>query len=61
METYWVSCKKNTANKNSSVRRTRKNRLMFVSNCTVCGTKKLGFIKNQEADRLLSKLEIRNN
>ena len=34
---------------------------MLVLNCTVCGKKKSGFIKNQEADRLLSKLEIRNN
>ena len=34
---------------------------MLVSNCTICGKKKSGFIKNEKADRLLSKLEIRNN
>ena len=39
METYCVSCKKNTVNKNSSVRRTKQNRLMVVSNCAVCGKK----------------------
>ena len=59
METHCVSCKKNTANKNSSVRRTKQNRLMLVSNCAVCGKKKLSFIKNQEASSLLGKLRIR--
>ena len=48
METYCVSCKKNTANKNSSVRKTKQNKLMLLSNCTVCGKKMLTFIKNQE-------------
>ena len=32
METYCVSCRKNTVNKNSSVRRTEQNRLILVSN-----------------------------
>ena len=59
METYCVSCKKNTANKNSSVRRTKQNRLMLVSNCAICGEKKSRFIKNQEASVLLSNLGIR--
>ena len=40
METYRVSCKKKTANKNSSVRKTKQNRLMILSNCGVCGKKK---------------------
>ena len=31
---------------------------MFISNCAICGTEKLRFIKNQEASNLLSKLEI---
>ena len=31
METYCVSCKKNTANKISSVRKTKQNRLMLLS------------------------------
>ena len=59
METYCVSCKKNTANKNSSVRRTKQNRLMLVSNCAICCEKKSRFIKNQEASVLLSNLGIR--
>ena len=48
METCSVSCKKNTANENASVRKTKQNRLMVLSNCAVCGKKKLGLIKNQE-------------
>ena len=41
MKTYCVSFKKNTANKNSSVRRTKQNRLILVSNCAVYGKKKV--------------------
>ena len=49
METYCVSCKKYTENKNSSVRKTKQNRLiMLLSNCTICGMKKSTFIKNKE-------------
>ena len=48
METYCVSCKKNTADENSSVKKTKQNRLMLLSNCTVCCKKKSTFIKNQE-------------
>ena len=36
METYCVSCKKNIANKNSSVRKTKQNRLILLSNGTIC-------------------------
>ena len=50
--------KKNSANKNSRIRRTKQNTLMLVSNFTIC-SKKLQFIKNQEASGLLSKLGIR--
>ena len=42
METYCVSCKKNTANKNSSFRKNKQNGLMLLSNCALCG-KKIGF------------------
>ena len=48
METYCFSCKKYTANENSSVRKTKQNRLMLLSNCAVCGNKKSTFIKNKE-------------
>ena len=48
METYCVSCKKYAANENSSVRKTKQNRLILLSNCAICGKKKSTFIKNQE-------------
>ena len=48
METYCVSCKKNSVNKHSSVRRTKQNKLMLASNCAVCGKKNSRLIKSQE-------------
>ena len=48
METYCVSCKKYTANENSSFRKTKQNGLMLTSNCAICGKKKLTFNKNRE-------------
>ena len=40
---------KNTSNKNANVRKTKQNRVMLLSNCAICGKKKI-FIKNQELD-----------
>ena len=48
MKTYCVSCKKYTANENSSVRKTKQNRLMLLLNCAICGKKKSTVIKNKE-------------
>ena len=48
METYCDSCKKYTANENSSVRKTKQNRLMLSPNCAISGKKKSTFIDNQE-------------
>ena len=39
IETYCVSCKKYTANRNLSLKKTKQNRLLLLSNCTVCGKK----------------------
>ena len=60
METYCVGCKKNTTNKNSSVKRTKQNRLMLASSCAICSKKKTWFIKNQEESGLLSKNRHQN-
>ena len=38
--------KKNNANKNSNVRRTKKSKLMLISKCVARGKKKSKFIKN---------------
>ena len=48
METYCVCCKKNTANENPSVGKTKQNRLTLLSSYVICSNKKSNFIKNQE-------------
>ena len=40
MEAYCIRYKKNIANEISSVRKTKQNRLMLLSNCPACGKKK---------------------
>ena len=52
METYCVSCRKNTANKNASARKPKQNRSALSSSCAVCGKKRSRYIKNQETRRL---------
>ena len=52
MKTYCVSCKKYEL-KNSSVRKTKQNRLMLLSNCAVCDKKKRAFIKNKKTPQYL--------
>ena len=48
METYCVSCTKKTANKNSSLRKAKPNRLILLSNFVIYNRKNLTFIKNKE-------------
>ena len=48
METHCVSCKKVTANNNASVKKTKQNKLMLLSNCSACGKKKSMYIKSKE-------------
>ena len=47
MKTCCVCCKKNAANKNSCVRRTKPS-LMLEQNCAAWGKIKPRYIKNQE-------------
>ena len=54
-----MKCRKNTGNKNSKVARSKNKRIMLLSKCTVCDSKKSKFIKQQEASGLLSSLKIR--
>ena len=44
---------------NPKIVRTKNNRLMMLSKCSVCNNKKSKFIKEQEARGLLSNLGIR--
>ena len=48
MKTYCVGCKKYTSQEKSSVRKTKQNRLMLLSNCAICDKKKSTFIKNKQ-------------
>ena len=50
---------KNAESKNPKVGRTKKGRIMFLSKCQVCDSKKLNFIKEKEASELLSSLGIK--
>ena len=59
MNTYCVKCKKDTENIDPKMFRTKNNRLIMQSKCSVCGIKKSRFVKEQEAKSLLSNLGIR--
>ena len=64
MRTYCVKCRKDTENIDPKVVRTKNNRLVMQSKCSVCGIKKSRFVsatllKEQEAKGLLSNLGIK--
>ena len=59
MESYCLKCTKNTKNINPQVSSTNNGKVMILSKCAICGSKKSRFIKNQEAKGLLSKLGIK--
>ena len=59
MNTYFVKCRKNSENINPKIVRTKNNRLVMQSKCSVCGIKKSRFLKEQEAKGLLSNLGIK--
>ena len=59
MKTYCINCRKDTENTDTKIVRTRNNRLVIQSKCSVCGIKKSRFVKEQEAKDLLSNLGIK--
>ena len=59
MNTYCLKCKKDTANIDPKMVKTKNNRLLMQSKCSVCGTKKSRFAKEQDAKGLLSNLGIK--
>ena len=59
MKTYCLKCKKDTDNIDPKMFRTKNNRLLMQSKCSVCGTKKSRFVKEQDAKGLLSNLGIK--
>ena len=44
MNTYCLSCKKNTKNINLKVIKTKNNRKMMLSRCSICDNKKSTFL-----------------
>ena len=58
MKSYCLKCKKHTENINPQVSSTSNGKIMILSKCAICGSKKSRFIKKQEAKGLLSKLGI---
>ena len=53
---YCLKCRKNAESKNPKVARTKNGRIMRLSKCAMCDSKKSKFIKVQEASGLLISL-----
>ena len=59
MKSYCLKCRKDTENIDPKFSSSSNGRAMILSKCVLCGSKKPRFIKNQEANRLLSNLCIK--
>ena len=59
MLTYCLKCKKNTNNIDLKMMKTKNGRFVLSSKCAVCSRKKSKFMKEQEAEGLLTNLGIR--
>ena len=59
MKSYCLKCRKDSENINSEISKTSSNRIIVLSNCKTCGSKKSRFIKNLEAKGPLSNLVIK--
>ena len=59
MESYCLKCRKYTENIDPKVSSTSNKRVIILSKCAICVSKKSKFIKHQEAKGLLSKSGIK--
>ena len=59
MFSYWRKSVIVSYSRNPSVAKTSKGKLLILSKCAVCYTKKLRYIKEREASGLLSSLGIK--
>ena len=59
MKSYCFKCRKDTENIDPKISSSNNSRAMILSKCTICGSEKSRFIKNQEAKELLSNLGIK--
>ena len=61
MLTYWLKCNRDTENVDSEMLKTKNGGTILFSKCTLSGSKKSKFMKEQEAKGLLSSLSLRNS
>ena len=59
MLSYCLKFRKNIESINPKVSKTTNGKMMILSKCAICGSKKSKFIKEQQAKGLLSNLGIR--
>ena len=59
MNTYCLKCKTYTSNIDPKVFKTKNNRLLMQSKCSICRTKKSRFVEKQDAKGLLSNLGVK--
>ena len=59
MLSYCLKCRTNTDSKIPKVVRTKHGRIVLLLKSSVCNSKKSKFLKEQEAQRLLSSIEIK--
>ena len=58
---YCLKCPKDTESKNPKVTRTKNGRIMLLSKCAVCDSKKSTFIKQQNTSGLLISLGVKTS
>ena len=59
MQSYCLTFKKNTESINPIVLKTNNNKTTLLSKCAICVSKKSRFINKQEANGLLSSLDLK--
>ena len=59
MLSYCLKCRENTENKNPKFGRTNNGKIIILSKCAVCDSKKSKLTKQLEASALLSSLGIK--
>ena len=59
MSSFRLKCRVNTESVNPRVSKTNNGKIMILSKCAICGSKKSRFIKKQEASGILSNLGLK--
>ena len=59
MESYCLKCRKYTENVNPQVSATSNGKIIILSKCAICNSKKSKFFNQQKAKGLLRKLGIK--